>query len=29
VMPGGTNGIALAQEIANHYPRIPVLHQRL
>jgi PAS domain S-box-containing protein len=25
VMPGGMNGIALAQEIGNHYPRIPVL----
>jgi len=25
VMPGGMNGIALAQEIANHYPQIPVL----
>jgi PAS domain S-box-containing protein len=25
VMPGGMNGIALAQEIRNHYPRIPVL----
>ena len=24
-MPGGMNGIALAQEIANHYPQIPVL----
>jgi DNA-binding NtrC family response regulator len=24
-MPGGMNGIALAQEIGNHYPRIPVL----
>jgi len=25
VMPGGMNGIALAQEIGNHYPHIPVL----
>jgi PAS domain S-box-containing protein len=25
VMPGGMNGMALAQEIANHYPQIPVL----
>ena len=25
VMPGGMNGIALAQEIANHYPDIPVV----
>jgi two-component system NtrC family sensor kinase len=25
VMPGGMNGLALAQEIANHYPHIPVL----
>ncbi|MGA7489074.1 MAG: MASE1 domain-containing protein [Xanthobacteraceae bacterium] len=25
VMPGGMNGIALAQEIGNHYPRISVL----
>jgi len=25
VMPGGMNGIALAQEIANRYPHIPVL----
>jgi len=25
VMPGGMNGIALAQEIGNHYPQIPVL----
>ena len=25
VMPGGMNGIALAQEISNHYPQIPVL----
>jgi len=25
VMPGGMNGIALAQEIKNHYPHIPVL----
>lgn len=25
VMPGGMNGIALAQEIGTHYPRIPVL----
>ena len=25
VMPGGMNGIALAQEIGNHYPRIPVV----
>jgi PAS domain S-box-containing protein len=25
VMPGGMNGIALAQEISNHYPHIPVL----
>jgi PAS domain S-box-containing protein len=25
VMPGGMNGFALAQEIANHYPHIPVL----
>jgi PAS domain S-box-containing protein len=25
VMPGGMNGIALAQEIGNHYPSIPVL----
>ena len=25
VMPGSMNGIALAQEIANRYPRIPVL----
>jgi two-component system, NtrC family, sensor kinase len=25
VMPGGMNGIALAQEITNHHPRIPVL----
>jgi CheY-like chemotaxis protein len=25
VMPGGMNGFALAQEIANHYPQIPVL----
>jgi DNA-binding NtrC family response regulator len=24
-MPGGMNGIALAQEIANHYPDIPVV----
>ena len=24
-MPGSMNGIALAQEIANRYPRIPVL----
>jgi DNA-binding NtrC family response regulator len=24
-MPGGMNGIALAQEISNHYPRIPVV----
>jgi DNA-binding NtrC family response regulator len=24
-MPGGMNGIALAQEIGNHYPHIPVL----
>jgi DNA-binding NtrC family response regulator len=24
-MPGGMNGIALAQEIGNHYPQIPVL----
>jgi PAS domain S-box-containing protein len=25
VMPGGMNGIALAQEIRNRYPRLPVL----
>src|SRR6266567_193004 len=25
VMPGDMNGIALAQEIANHYPQIPVV----
>jgi PAS domain S-box-containing protein len=25
VMPGGMNGIALAQEIGNHYPDIPVV----
>jgi PAS domain S-box-containing protein len=25
VMPGGMNGIALAQEIGNHYPHIPVV----
>jgi two-component system NtrC family sensor kinase len=25
VMPGGMNGIALAQEIGKHYPHIPVL----
>ena len=25
VMPGAMNGIALAQEIGNHYPRIPVV----
>jgi PAS domain S-box-containing protein len=25
VMPGGMNGVALAQEIGNHYPHIPVL----
>ena len=25
VMPGAMNGIALAQEIGNHYPQIPVL----
>jgi DNA-binding NtrC family response regulator len=25
VMPGGMNGIALAQEIKNRYPRLPVL----
>jgi PAS domain S-box-containing protein len=25
VMPGGMNGIALAQEIGNRYPRLPVL----
>jgi len=25
VMPGAMNGIALAQEIRNHYPQIPVL----
>jgi DNA-binding NtrC family response regulator len=25
VMPGGMNGIALAQEIGNRYPQIPVL----
>jgi CheY-like chemotaxis protein len=25
VMPGGMNGIALAQEIKNRYPQIPVL----
>jgi PAS domain S-box-containing protein len=25
VMPGGMNGIALAQEIGNRYPKIPVL----
>jgi PAS domain S-box-containing protein len=25
VMPGGMNGMALAQEIGNHYPDIPVL----
>jgi DNA-binding NtrC family response regulator len=25
VMPGSMNGIALAQEIGNHYPQIPVL----
>ena len=25
VMPGGMNGIALAQEIGNHYPHIPCL----
>src|SRR5262249_39797446 len=25
VMPGGMNGIALAQEIGNHYPHVPVV----
>jgi DNA-binding NtrC family response regulator len=25
VMPGAMNGIALAHEIANHYPEIPVV----
>jgi PAS domain S-box-containing protein len=25
VMPGGMNGIALAQEIGNHYPNVPVV----
>lgn len=25
VMPGGMNGIALAQEIGNHYPQMPVV----
>ena len=25
VMPGGMNGIALAQELGNHYPHIPCL----
>ncbi len=25
VMPGGMNGIALAQEIGNRYPQVPVL----